>query len=83
MMNKRNLVWSFFGLSTLGGIVSVYFLLFAYWMVAHPRYDSEAWRARYDERLAITMTDAIIWTGSVIWLFRNRYKEQTRTGDEA
>jgi len=69
-MMRKGIVWSLLVLSTLGGIVSVYSLLFAVWMTAHPRYDSHAWRVRFYERLAITVLDALIWFGSVVWLFR-------------
>jgi hypothetical protein len=70
MMIRKALAWSLLALSTLGGLISVYFLLFSIWMSAHPRYDSDAWHTRYYERLAITALDGIIWVGSIVWLVR-------------
>jgi len=70
MMIRKALAWSLLALSTLGGMLSDYFLLFSIWMTAHPRYDSEAWHTRYYERLAITALDGLIWVGSIVWLFR-------------
>jgi hypothetical protein len=70
MTIKKVFAWLLLALSTLGGLISVYVLLFAIWMSAHPRYDSEAWHIRYYERLAITVLDGIIWVGSIVWLFR-------------
>lgn len=82
MTIRRALAWSLLALSTLGGMVSVYFLLFSIWMTAHPRYDSEAWRTRFYERLAITALDGLIWVGSIVWLFRLAGKaEETVTSE--
>jgi hypothetical protein len=67
---RKVIAWSLLTLSTLGGMLSVYQLLFSIWMSAHPRYDSEAWHTRYYERLAITALDGVIWVGSIVWLFR-------------
>jgi hypothetical protein len=69
-MTQRVSSWSLLALSTLGGMISVYWLLFALWMTAHPLYDSPAWRIRVYERFAITVLDAVIWVASIIWLFR-------------
>jgi hypothetical protein len=70
MMIRKALAWSLLALSTLGGTLSVYFLLFSVWMSAHPRYDSDARHTRYDERLGITALDGLVWVGSTVWLFR-------------
>ena len=61
---------SIFVLSTLAGIVSVYYLLFSIWMTAHPLYDSEIWHIRVYERFGITVLDGLIWLASIIWLWR-------------
>ena len=52
-MMPRATAWSVFVLSALGGIVSVYYLLFSIWMTAHPLYDSQAWQIRVYERFGI------------------------------
>ena len=78
MMMRRVIAWSLLVFSTLGGLISVCFLLFSVWMSAHPRYDSPAWHTRYYERLAITALDGLIWVGSIVWLFRlSRTTEET------
>jgi hypothetical protein len=76
-MRRTAAALSLFVLSTLAGIVSVYFLLFSIWMTAHPRYDSEAWHVRVYERFGITALDGLIWLGSVIWLWRIVTKRQS------
>jgi hypothetical protein len=76
-MRRTAAALSLFVLSTLAGIVSVYFLLFSIWMTAHPRYDSEAWHIRVYERFGITVLDGLIWLGSIIWLWRIVTKRQT------
>jgi hypothetical protein len=69
-MIRRATAWTLLALSTLGGMMSVYFLLFSIWMTAHPLYDSRAWRIRVYERLAITVLDGLIWAGSIVWVIR-------------
>jgi hypothetical protein len=76
-MMPRAIAWSLLVLSTLGGIVSVYYLLFSIWMTAHPLYDSQAWRIRVYERFGITALDGLIWLGSIIWLWRTAKIRQT------
>jgi hypothetical protein len=67
---RKVIAWSLLTLSTLGGMLSVYQLLFSIWMTANPRYDSDAWHTRYYERLAITVLVGLIWVGSIVWLVR-------------
>jgi hypothetical protein len=69
-MIRKGIAWLLLALSTLGGMLSVYQLLFAIWMTANPRYDSDAWHTRFYERLAITVLDGLIWVGSILWLLR-------------
>lgn len=83
MMMRKVFAWSLLALSTLGGLISVYFLLFSVWMSAHPRYDSPAWHTRYYERLAITTLDGLIWVGSIVWLSRLSGKTGKAGGHEA
>ena len=74
---RRATAWSFLALSTLGGIVSVYYLLFSIWMTAHPLYDSQAWHIRVYERFGITALDGLVWVGSILWLWRMAKIRQT------
>jgi hypothetical protein len=76
-MLRRATAWSLLALSTLGGIVSVYDLLFSIWMTAHPLYDSQAWHIRVYERFGITALDGLIWVGSILWLWRMAKIPQT------
>ena len=69
-MQRSTTAWSLLILSTLGGILGAYYLLFAIWMTAHPLYDSPAWRIRVYERFGFTLLDAVIWIGSIFWLWR-------------
>lgn len=81
-MKRNAIAWSLLALSTLGGIVSVYYLLFSIWMSAHPLYDSDAWHTRYYERLAITALDGLVWIGSILWLLRLSANAE-RSGDHS
>jgi hypothetical protein len=74
---RRATAWSLLALSTLGGIVSVYYLLFSIWMTAHPLYDSQAWHIRVYERFGITALDGLVWVGSILWLWRMATIRQT------
>jgi uncharacterized membrane protein len=70
MAIRRTIAWSLLALSTIGGMIAVYFLLFSIWMTAHPLYDSAAWHTRFYERLAVTALDGLIWICSIVWLVR-------------
>ena len=74
---RRATAWSLLALSTLGGIVSVYYLLFSIWMTAHPLYDSQAWHIRVYERFGITALDGLVWVGAILWLWRMAKIRQT------
>jgi len=76
-MSRKAIAWSLFALSTLGGLFIVYHLLFAIWMTAHPLYDSQVWRNRVYERFGCTVLDALIWGGSILWLWRMAKNHQS------
>lgn len=59
-------------LLTLGGLLSVYQLLFSVWMTAYPHVDTGAWRTRFYERLAITIVIGFFWSTLAVWRFRHR-----------
>ena len=76
-MPWRVTAWCLLVLSTLGGIISVYWLLFSIWMTADPLHDSQMWRIRVHKRFGITVLDALIWVGSILWLWRTAKSRQT------
>lgn len=68
-LRNKGTAWALLFVSTVFGIYSFYWLAFSIWMTAHPLYDSPAWEHRVYIRFAVTVVDALIWLGSVIWLF--------------
>ena len=76
-MPWRATAWCLLVLSTLAGVISIYWLLFAMWMLAHPLYDSQAWHIRVYERFGIAILDGLIWVGSILWLLRTAKIRQT------
>jgi len=76
-MSGRTTAWCLFALSTIGGLFMVCQLLFAIWMTAHPLYDSQLWRNRVCERFGCTVLDALIWVGSILWLWRMAKNHQS------
>src|SRR5215469_12593543 len=79
-MLPRATAWSLLVLSTFGGIIAAYYLLFSIWMTAHPLYDSPAWRIRVYERFGFTVLDGLIWVGSILWLWRGGAADSRRAG---
>jgi hypothetical protein len=76
-MSRKVTAWSLFVVSTFGGLFIVYDLLFAIWMTAHPLYDSQLWRNRVYERFGYIVLDALIWVGSILWLWRMAKNHQS------
>jgi hypothetical protein len=71
-MTRRRIVWATFTLLTLGGLLSLYRLLFALWMTAYPYVNLNDWRTRFYVRLAITVVIGVVWSALAVWLFRHR-----------
>jgi hypothetical protein len=71
-MTRRGAAWAMLTLLTLGGLLSVYQLLFSVWMTAYPHVDTDAWHTRFYERLAITIVIGFFWSILAVWLFRHR-----------
>lgn len=61
-----------FGLLTVGGMVSLYRLLFAVWMTAYPFVDLAEWHTRFYMRLATTLVIGLFWSVLAVWLYRHR-----------
>jgi len=59
-------------LLTVGGLVSIYQVLFDVWMTAYPYADSHLWTHRLWIRLGTTVVIGTLWTVVLIWLIRVR-----------
>ena len=71
-MMSRKVAWALLTLLTLGGLCSMYYLLFAVWMTAYPKVDTVAWRLRFYERLVTTAVIGLFWGALAVWLYRHR-----------
>jgi hypothetical protein len=73
-MARRRLVAAWLGLVilTLGGMYSVYFLLFSLWMLAYPKADPVSWRPIFYQRLTISGLIGVLWVMLCIWLSQQR-----------
>jgi hypothetical protein len=60
------------GILTLGGLVSLYQVLFDAWMTAYPFANAGEWRLRFYERLATTIVIGALWSALALWIFRHR-----------
>ncbi len=71
-MSRPKIMWASITLLllTLGGLVSLYQVLFDAWMTAYPFADPDEWRTRFYIRLATTIVIALFWGGLAVWLFR-------------
>ena len=61
-----------FALLTLGGLVSLYQVLFDLWMTAYPFATASEWRNRLYFRLAITIVIWLVWGILAVWSYRQR-----------
>jgi hypothetical protein len=68
------LIWAWVGLValTLGGLFSLYQVLFDLWMLAYPFADPNVWRTRFYFRLATTIIIGASWIALAVWLYRRR-----------
>jgi hypothetical protein len=73
-MHSSKFMWASitFGVVTLGGLFSLYQVLFDVWMTAYPYANTSEWRARLYLRLATTVVIGISWCALAVWLFRHR-----------
>jgi len=74
MMSRRKIMWASITLVllTLGGLVSLYQVLFDAWMTAYPFADPNEWRTRFYIRLATTIVIGLIWGSLAVWLLRQK-----------
>ena len=57
---------------TMGGLFTLYQVLFDAWMTAYPFANTGEWRIRFFIRLATIVVISVIWSAIVSWLFRQR-----------
>ena len=57
---------------TMGGLFTLYQVLFDAWMTAYPFANTGEWRIRFFIRLATIAVISVIWSAIVSWLFRHR-----------
>ncbi len=62
-------------LLTLGGLVSLYQVLFDVWMTAYPFANAHEWRTRLCIRLVTTIVIGLFWSTLAVWLFRQRRRD--------
>jgi hypothetical protein len=73
-MMRSKIIWASIALATLtlGGLVSLYQVLFDVWMTAYPFANANEWRTRLYIRLATTIVIALFWSVLAAWLYRQR-----------
>ncbi len=71
-------VWAWIALAllTLGGLVSLYQVLFDVWMTAYPFANASEWRMRLYIRLATAIVIAVCWSVLAVWLYRQRRRNR-------
>jgi hypothetical protein len=57
---------------TMGGLFTLYQMLFDVWMTAYPFVNTSEWRTRLYVRLATCILIGFLWSTLVAWLFRHR-----------
>lgn len=57
---------------TMGGLFTLFQMLFDVWMTAYPFSNASEWRMRLYIRLATLVVIGFLWSTLVAWLFRHR-----------
>ena len=57
---------------TMGGLFTIFQVLFDAWMTAYPFANTSEWRIRLYIRLATIILIGVVWSTIVAWLFRHR-----------
>ena len=57
---------------TMGGLLTLYQVLFDVWMTAYPFANTNEWRTRLYIRVATFILIGVIWSSLVAWLVRQR-----------
>jgi ABC-type xylose transport system permease subunit len=73
-MMRPKMMWAGAALSilTVGGLVSLYQLMFAVWMTAYPFVNTNEWRRWFYIWLVTTVVIGLLWGTLAGWLFRHR-----------
>jgi len=58
-------------LLTMGGLFTLFQVLFDAWMTAYPFANTGEWRIRFFIRLATIVVIGVIWSAIVVWLVRH------------
>jgi hypothetical protein len=72
-MMRPKIIWAGVALSvlTLGGLVSLYWVMFDVWMTAYPFVNPNDWRMRLYIHLFATVVIGLLWGILAVWLFRH------------
>jgi hypothetical protein len=78
-MPRPKIMWASIalGILTLGGLVSLYQVLFDVWMTAYPFVNTNEWRTRLYIRLTTTIVIGLLWSTLAVWLFRHRRRTRS------
>ena len=57
---------------TMGGLLTLYQVLFDVWMTVYPFANTNEWRTRLYIRVATFILIGVIWSSLVAWLVRQR-----------
>jgi len=79
-MTRPKIIWArvTLVLLTIGGLVSLYQVLFDAWMTAYPFANTSEWRTRFYIRLATTIVIGLFWGTLATWLYRQRRRDDAR-----
>jgi len=79
-MTRPKIIWARVTLIllTIGGLVSLYQVLFDAWMTAYPFANANEWRTRFYIRLATTIVIGLFWGTLATWLYRQRRRDGAR-----
>lgn len=61
---------------TIGGVISIYQMLFDVWMTAYPFANAHEWRVRFYIRLATIIVIGLLWIVLAVWLYRQRRQDR-------
>lgn len=61
---------------TIGGLFTLFQVLFDVWMTAYPFANTSEWRTRLCIRLVTIVVIGFVWSTIVVWLVRRRRREQ-------
>jgi hypothetical protein len=71
-MKRLIWAWAVLVVLTLGGLVSLYQVLFDVWMTAYPFANPNEWRTRLYIRLTTAVVSGSLWSLLAVWLCRKK-----------